>query len=46
MESSPEPPQVVFHTVEQSQGLQRVQQARLLVDSSSAALDRWKQQPA
>jgi quinol monooxygenase YgiN len=47
MESSPEPPRVVFHTVDQSQGLERVQQARLLVDSSPAiGRDRWNQQPA
>jgi quinol monooxygenase YgiN len=46
MESSPEPPKVAFHVVEQTQGLERVHQARLLVDSSSAALDRRKQQPA
>ena len=48
MESSPEPPKVAFHVVEQSQGLERVQQARLLVGSSAPALGRdcWKQQPA
>jgi quinol monooxygenase YgiN len=48
MELSPHPPKISFHVIELTQGLDRIQQARLLVDSSSPVplTDRWKQQPA
>jgi len=35
MESSPQPPKVVFHFVDRTQGLDRVQQARLQTRSSA-----------
>jgi quinol monooxygenase YgiN len=47
MESSAKPPKVVFHVVEQTQGLDRVHQARLLAGLPSPQLrHHWEHQPA